>query len=74
MVHFEGLPEVASKELIKSWQLKPGDVYDASYPGTFVSKVAIGKLKELGIEKTSATVSPKPEKQKASVDLNIVFH
>jgi outer membrane protein insertion porin family len=74
MVHFEGLPEVASKELIKSWQLKPGDVYDASYPGMFVSKVAIGKLKELGIEKTSATVSPKPEKQKASVDLNIVFH
>ena len=74
MVHFEGLPELASKELIKSWQLKPGDVYDASYPNTFVSKVAIGKLKELGIEKTSATVTPKPEKQKASVDLNIVFH
>jgi len=74
MVHFEGLPEVASKELIKSWQLKPGDVYDASYPGAFVSKVAIGKLKELGIQKTSATVNPKPEKQKASVDLNIVFH
>ena len=74
MVHFEGLPKVASKELIKSWQLKPGDVYDASYPGAFVSKVAIGKLKELGIEKTSATVSPKPEKQKASVDINIVFH
>jgi hypothetical protein len=49
-------------------------VYDASYPETFVSKVAIGKLKELGIEKTSATASPKPEKQKASVDLNIVFH
>jgi outer membrane protein insertion porin family len=74
MVHFEGLPEVASKELIKSRQLKPGDVYDASYPGTFVAKVAIGKLKELGIEKTTATVSSKPEKQKASVDLNIVFH
>jgi len=74
MVHFEGLPEVASKELIKSWQLKPGDVYDASYPGAFVAKVAMGKLKELGIEKTSATVSPKAEKQKASVDLNIVFH
>jgi outer membrane protein assembly factor BamA len=31
MVHFEGLPEVASKELIKSWQLKPGDVYDVSW-------------------------------------------
>ena len=74
MVHFEGLPEVASRELIKSWQLKPGDVYDASYPSAFVSKVAIGKLKELGIQKTSATVNPKPEKQKASVDLNIVFH
>lgn len=74
LVHFEGLPEVASKELIKSWQLKPGDVYDASYPSAFVSKVAIGKLKELGIQKTSATVNPKPEKQKASVDLNIVFH
>lgn len=74
MVHFEGLPEVASKELIKSWQLKPGDVYDASYPSAFVSKVALGKLKELGIQKTSVTVNPKPEKQKASVDLNIVFH
>ena len=74
LVHFEGLPEVASKELIKSWQLKPGDVYDASYPSAFVSKVALGKLKELGIQKTSATVNSKPEKQKASVDLNIVFH
>jgi outer membrane protein assembly factor BamA len=74
VVHFEGLPEVASKELIKSWQLKPGGIYDASYPSTFVSKVAIGKLKELGIQKTSATVNSKPEKQKASVDLNIVFH
>jgi hypothetical protein len=43
-------------------------------PRTFVSKVAIGKLKELGIEKASATVNSRPEKQKASVDLNIVFH
>lgn len=74
LVHFEGFPEVASKELIKSWQLKSGDVYDASYAGTFVSKVLPGKLKALGIEKASVTVNPKPEKQKASVDLYIVFH
>lgn len=74
MVHFEGVTEFAAKELIKSWQLKPGDVFDASYPASFVSKVAIDKLHALGIEKTSAVVNSKPEKQKASVDLNITFH
>jgi len=73
-VHFEGLPELASKELAKNWKLKPGDVFDATYANTFVSQVAMGKLKELGIQKTSATVNPKPEKQNASVDLKIVFH
>lgn len=74
MVRFEGLPEFASLELLKNWQLKTGDVYDASYPGTFVSKVALGKLKELGIERANVTVKSKPEKQKASVDLYIDFH
>jgi outer membrane protein insertion porin family len=74
MVHFEGVTEFAAKELIKSWQLKPGDVFDGSYPASFVSKVAIDKLRAMGIEKTSAVVNSKPEKQKASVDLNITFH
>ena len=64
MVHFEGLPEVASKELIKSWQLKPGDVYDASYPSAFVSKVAIGKLKELGIRENQRYRKSKARKAK----------
>jgi outer membrane protein insertion porin family len=74
LVHFEGLPELASKELIKIWRLKPGDVYDAAYPNTFVSEVLPGKLKELGIVKASVSVNSKLEKQKASVDLYIVFH
>jgi outer membrane protein insertion porin family len=73
LVHFEGVTEFASKELIKSWQLKTGDVYDASYPNTFVSTILPGKLKELGIAKASITVNSKPEKQKASVDLYIVL-
>ena len=64
MVHFEGLPELASKELIKSWQLKPGDVYDASYPSAFVSKVAIGKLKELGIRENQRNRESKARKAK----------
>jgi outer membrane protein assembly factor BamA len=73
-VHFQGLPEFASKELMKSWQLKPGDVFDASYPNTFVSQILPGKLKELGIEKARFTMNSKPEKQKAIVDFYIVFH
>lgn len=74
LVHFEGVTEFASKELIKSWELKPGAIYDASYPNTFVSQVLPGKLKELGIAKGSVTINSKPEKQKASVDLYIVLH
>jgi outer membrane protein insertion porin family len=73
-VHFEGIPELAAIQLAKSWQLKPGDVFDATYPNTFVSKIMPGKLKELGITKASVTINSKPEKQKASVDLYIVFH
>jgi outer membrane protein assembly factor BamA len=73
-VHFEGLPEFASNELLKSWQLKPGDVFDATYPNTFVSQILPGKMKQLGIEKARVTLNSKPEKQKASVDLYIVFH
>jgi outer membrane protein assembly factor BamA len=73
-VHFEGIPELAAIQLTKSWQLKPGDVFDATYTSTFVSKIMPGKLKELGIARASFTVNSKPEKQKASVDLYIVFH
>jgi hypothetical protein len=43
-------------------------------PALLFRKLRFGKLKELGIEKTSATVNSRPEKQEASVDLNIVFH
>ena len=72
-VHFEGIPELAAIQLTKSWQLKPGDVFDATYPNTFVSKILPGKLKELGIAKASVTINSKPEKQKASVDLYIIL-
>ena len=40
-VEFAGVPPAEAAELARKWQLKPGDVYDASYLRTF--RVTVGK-------------------------------
>lgn len=39
-LRFEGLSDKAVDSLRKLWRLRPGDVYDTSYPGLFVATAA----------------------------------
>jgi len=73
-VHFDGLTDRAAQELVKRWRLKPGDVFDVTYASDFLKNVAPLTLHDLGILKASFQINPQRDKQKATVDLHIVFH
>jgi len=73
-VHFDGLTDRAAQELVKKWRLKPGDVFDITYASDFLKNVAPLTLHDLGILKASSQINPQRDKQKATVDLHIVFH
>jgi outer membrane protein assembly factor BamA len=73
-VHFDGLTEAAVAQLVKKWRLKPGDIFDSPYALDFVKKIAPQTLHDLGITRTSVEVNPQRDKQKAVVDLHIVYH
>lgn len=72
-VHFDGLTDVAVKELVKKWRLKPGDVFDSAYTADFVKKTAPQTLHDLGVVRANVVVKPERDKQKAIVDLHIVY-
>jgi outer membrane protein assembly factor BamA len=44
-VRFPGLDAAGTATLTKEWRLKPGEVYDASYPDTFAEKVIRPRLR-----------------------------
>jgi len=44
-VSFPGLDPKSVEILNKEWKLKPGDVFDASYPGTFFADVIRPRLR-----------------------------
>lgn len=71
-VHFSGLPDAAANELAKKWQLKPGDIYDATYVSNFVKTVAMPAA--LKIKVKNVAITSQRDKQTASVQLYIVFH
>jgi len=73
-VHFDGLTDPAVKQLVKKWRLKPGDIFDSAYASDFVKKIAPQTLHDLGIVRTNVEVKPQRDKQKAVVDLHIVYH
>jgi outer membrane protein assembly factor BamA len=73
-IHFDGVPNRAVQELVKKWRRKPGDVFDETYALDFMKNVAPLTLHDLGILKASFQINPQRDKQKASVDLHIVFH
>jgi outer membrane protein assembly factor BamA len=72
-VHFSGLPDGASKELLKKWQLKPGDIYNATYVSDFVKSVAMPTVLKMGIKTKGAAITSQRDKQTASVELYFVF-
>jgi len=62
-----GFPEKEIGKLQERWKLKPGDVFDASYPDGFVRK-----LMQDGAKRPPG-VSLKPDRAKLSVDVALTF-
>ena len=67
------LPPADVQALLKEWQLKPGDVYDASYLNTFITATLLPRLAQLGPALQGRKIMPKPtpDKQKTTVDITI---
>jgi len=72
-VHFQGLPERLTAEFTKKWQLKPGQVYDATYVKDFLKKVAIPKLAETGTTNVRTSIHVDRNSAQALVDVSIAF-
>jgi outer membrane protein assembly factor BamA len=62
-----GVPEKEIDKLQERWKLKPGDVFDPSYPNEFV-----GKLLQDGVKKPPG-VTPSPDREKLTVDVTLTF-
>jgi outer membrane protein assembly factor BamA len=62
-----GLPEKEIGKMQERWKLKPGDVFDASYPNDFV-----GKLIKDGAKKAPG-LTPKIDRAKLTVDVMLSF-
>jgi hypothetical protein len=62
-----GMPEKEISKLQERWKMKPGDVFDATYPNDFV-----GKLIQEGVKK-APSVTPVPDRAKLTVDVAITF-
>src|SRR5262245_40438368 len=60
-----GMPDKEISKLQDRWKLKPGDVFDASYPNDFV-----GKLIQEGVKK-APSVTPVPDRAKLTIDVAI---
>lgn len=62
-----GVPEKEISKLQERWKLKPGDVFDASYPNDFV-----GKLIQDGAKRAPG-VTPSLDREKLTVDVALTF-
>ncbi|MGC2420341.1 MAG: POTRA domain-containing protein [Candidatus Acidiferrales bacterium] len=69
-IHFEGLPDKISNELMKKWQLQPGQVYDESYTSDFLDKVLVPKIAEARLGGRRVNVTVKPDAASATVDVS----
>jgi outer membrane protein assembly factor BamA len=72
-VRFQGISDKAATEIAKKWALKPGEIYDATYPLDFLQKEAMPKLIEMRETKTRTSLSEQRNKQNATVDVTIAF-
>ncbi len=72
-VHFSGLPDRVTDELTKKWQLKPGEIYNATYVSDFVKSVAVPTVLKMGIKIKGISINAQRDKQAASVELYFAF-
>jgi outer membrane protein insertion porin family len=66
-VTFKGVQESVAQQLRSLWRLKPGDVFDASYPNDFVNKAARVVIDAVHLELMSASVHLDSEKRTAEM-------
>ncbi len=72
-VSITGLGEGEVKKLGERWRLKPGDVFDSSYPGEFVEQaIRDGEIPQSSLTKEH-DAQIKPDHQKLTVDVVIQF-
>jgi len=72
-LHITGLADRTSADLVKKWQIKPGQVYDATYVDDFLKKTAFPKIVESGKPPGGVEEKLQRDKENATVDLILVF-
>jgi outer membrane protein insertion porin family len=73
-VYFDGLPERVAAALLKKWKLKPGDVYDESYPADFLKDVAPKELAQQGGGFHVTSMKQDADANRLIVDVHFGFH
>jgi outer membrane protein assembly factor BamA len=72
-IRFTGLSDKIAKDFIGKWQLKPGAVFDATYPNDFLQKIAFPKLLEMKMTNPRFNIKLQRNEQNGTVDVEISF-
>ena len=72
-VYFEGVSDRAAAALLKKWTLKPGDIYDATYPSEFLRNTAVKELAQAGSTFHNTTLKQEADAKSLIVNLHIQF-
>ena len=72
-LRFPGLADKTAKDFIGKWQLKPGAVFDATYPEDFVQKIAFPRLLEMKLTNIRVKTKLQRNEQNATVDVEMSF-
>jgi outer membrane protein assembly factor BamA len=72
-LHISGVPDRQIGDLTKKWQVKPGALYDATYPSDFLQKIAVPELTAAGVLTRHSEISTQRDQQGGTVDVSITF-
>lgn len=73
-VYFDGLPQGVAAALLKKWKLKPGDVFDASYPDDFLKNTVSQELAQAGSTPRRIGMKRETDATALIVNLRIQYH
>jgi outer membrane protein assembly factor BamA len=72
-LHISGLSDKTAAELLKKWPMKPGQLFEGTYPDEFLKKVVYPKIAEPGKAPPGVQQQLRRDKENATVDLNLAF-
>ena len=72
-VYFDGVSDRAAAALFKKWKLKPGDIYDATYPRDFLKNTAGKEVALAGSSYHTSTMKQEADTNTLTVNLHIQF-